>query len=358
MANAGVCTKEGCQATAGGACLEGFTALVECPNYSLEESHAIDNSKESAGQLPENGTAADEQVDRTEKKAHISLHSGNALTGPEARPLAASSPTTVIVFAGMVSSGKTTVLAEIYERFRSGSFVNHLFAGSRTILGFERICHYARAASEGSTEKTARTIRDLENNLLHFDLVEKGTRIRKRLLITDLSGEHFDDATYMSDRLRDLPYVSRANHFILFVDSAKLALADERQVLANQVLVLLRGCIEEKLLSESCRLTVAFSRHDLASSGDDLAGTKDFQDNMRNRIEKRVSGFLDEPPRFLELAARPKNIDSPEYGLEELMSIMTDLPKHGLSTRLALSRDSNMPIRQIDSLAFKELINE
>src|SRR4051812_32115915 len=56
-----------------------------------------------------------------------------ALDNPEANELASQRRPTVLVLAGGVESGKTSIYAAIYERLNRGPFAGRLFAGSLTI---------------------------------------------------------------------------------------------------------------------------------------------------------------------------------------------------------------------------------
>lgn len=355
MARLGSCSAEGCLIVEGGSCLEGFSDLGECPNFTVQDQQVAPEGGVDIAEPTETVEPQLEPSDDKARKAHVYLHTGNALTSSEARRLTAELSTTVVVLAGMVSSGKTTVLAELYEKYRRGKFAKHIFAGSQTILGFERICHYARAASGGDVEKTVRTVGDLENNLLHLDLVSTSTRDRKRLLVSDLSGEHFEGATESTDRLRKIPYLARANNLVLFVDCVKLASSEHRHVLVHQILVLLRGCREEKVLRPDCRITVVFSRHDLVNGIDDPSTFAGHQTELRKQIEARVAGFFDHSPDFLDLAARPEDINSKEYGLEKLLTAILRPPDRTLASLPSKHHLRRIPTRQIDSIAYRDL---
>src|SRR4051812_6581560 len=61
----------------------------------------------------------------------------HALTDRQASGLSARERATVIVLAGAVASGKTTLITALYERFGHGPIAGHRFAGSLTLPGFE-----------------------------------------------------------------------------------------------------------------------------------------------------------------------------------------------------------------------------
>ena len=312
MTETSKCGVEGCQADTGGSCIEGFDDLTECPHFSPVEVDG-DEVPDKASEGP-NIELASAVVEA--EVSPVQVYSGSALAVDEAHELTGEYSSSVVILMGMVRSGKTTVLAEVYERFRKGPFAGYYFAGSRTMLGFERIAHFSRAASLGEVEDTERTIRGTDNNLLHLDLVAQESAIRRRILVTDLSGEVFEQATLSSENLRQIPYLRRANHVIMFADAEKLSNVSERQSVVNNLLVLLRCAIEEGRIVPSCQVTIVISRHDLLSPGMD----ESFLDYMRNALRQRTSEYFEEPVHFLDLAARPTEGPDHAYGLEELLN--------------------------------------
>ena len=312
MAGRDNCSAEGCQVPSGGACIEGFDELTQCPNYSTVAL--------SSGEIGEVGVSpiTEESGDLQEgtKQPPIQLFTGNALAVNEAHGLTGERISTVVVLMGLVKSGKTTLLAELYERFCKGAFAGYLFSGSRTIMGFEQICYLSRAVSEGRAEDTDRTKRGIARTLLHLDLVEEASQCHKRLLISDLSGELFEEATLSSDNLQAIPYLRRADYVVVFADAEKLGKISERHLLLNQLLVLLRCCIEEEIIRPSSRLALVVSRHDLLPSDMDLS----FFNSLRQRVTQRTADYFNEPVQFFDLAARPKSGPEDGYGIAELLA--------------------------------------
>ena len=114
-------------------------------------------------------------VDSTDgTKTFVELPSGDALSADEANQTTRLSVARVIVPVGLAGVGKTTLLSEIYEKFREGPFAGHLFAWSRTLHGFEQRAHNARIASRRSVPTTPRTpVGDL-GAFLHLRLTPEG----------------------------------------------------------------------------------------------------------------------------------------------------------------------------------------
>ncbi|MCG7873095.1 MAG: hypothetical protein JAZ11_13430 [Candidatus Thiodiazotropha lotti] len=354
MATVGRCSVDGCHVGDGGSCIEGFQDLADCPNFVIGESDDIREPADTDEVSDSTGESEQAIIENDEGIPPVILASGNALTSSEAHHLTRERSTCIVMLVGMVKSGKTTVLAELYEQFRRGQFAGHLFAGSKTIVGFEKICHLARAASQGKTEDTSRTIRESDNNLLHLDLIDQNDGSNKRLLATDLSGELFENATLASDNLLAIPYLRRVNHLVLFADAEKLCDLSERQKLLNKLLVLLRCCTEEAVLQRTCRLTVVVSRHDLLPGDMDT----EFLSMMEKRIRSRVARYLNEEPRFLSLAARPMNAGKQPYGLAELLSYWLEIAPPPQASLPNFVHAATTAHREIDKLSMKVAINE
>src|SRR5581483_8028165 len=73
------------------------------------------------------------------------------LSAEGASDFLAMRPANVVLLAGDSNSGKTTLFAAIYERLLDGPFGEFLFAGSRTLHGFESRC-FENRGGYGHTE--------------------------------------------------------------------------------------------------------------------------------------------------------------------------------------------------------------
>src|SRR5436309_12137608 len=75
------------------------------------------------------------------------LRSGAALDADGVAAIGSARSFHLIVLAGEPGSGKTTLIASIYEQFLSGPLDEFTFAGSQTLVGFELRCHESRVDS-------------------------------------------------------------------------------------------------------------------------------------------------------------------------------------------------------------------
>jgi hypothetical protein len=154
---------------------------------------------------------------------NFDLPHGRDLNPAEAFCVSGRRPTKVIVLAGAVSSGKTTLVTSIYEKFQEGPFVNFSFAGSSTLPGFEERSHRGRMASEAEEPDTERTKLKTEQQFLHLAVRNNTTQAARDLLITDVSGEKFRLARDFAEECKKLVILKRADVFALLIDGGRLA---------------------------------------------------------------------------------------------------------------------------------------
>lgn len=219
------CRAEGCPVAEGGTdCLEGLE-LASCPNFVP---------------LPED----DEVVDPshgTEPPPDLAFFKGDALTDEELALLAMERRLQTVLIAGPFKSGKTSLIAELYNQFgeqpvRTGDWT---FAGSLTMRGFEKICHRARLVARGAGPSTERT--KVSEHRKHLHLAVRHTSGRRiDLAIGDISGELFDKFADTGDAgdLTDL--VKRAAVVAITLDGDKLVDGTSRHAAVEQAGTLAR----------------------------------------------------------------------------------------------------------------------
>ena len=223
----------------------------------------------------------------------VELRVGDALTRSEASQIMGSSRTQMLVIAGAVESGKTTLIASLFHLFQKGPFAGYCFAGSHTLVGFDMRCHMARIASDRSAAHMPRTNPKEDRIFLHLRVrAENMDRPVKDLLISDLSGEHYRDAKDSIEDCQKLGLISRADHFILLIDGEKLISLDKRQAAKAEATMLLRCCVNAKQLGTSSLVDVLFTKWDLIENSDDKPEHEQFasliQESLAGQFGSRV----------------------------------------------------------------------
>src|SRR4051794_25398831 len=118
----------------------------------------------------------------------VDLPKGKPLTVEQASEVLRDTGAPVVVLAGAVGSGKTTLVASLHDSFQRAPFADYLSAGSQTLIGFEERCFDSRASSDGESPTTVRTT--TEEGQLFYHLRLRATHLGqpiRHLLIADMS---------------------------------------------------------------------------------------------------------------------------------------------------------------------------
>jgi hypothetical protein len=325
--NAVPCTREGCNANETGVCLEGFDSPIVCP-YTGGEGASFETKSDDA----------------------VAVHSADALSEDEANAICRSGSTRVVLLAGPISSGKTTIITSLYESFLEAPYGNYLFAGSQTLVGFERRCHLARIASRGQLAQTSRTPSAQPNQFLHLCLARAGAQQATiHILLADISGEVFRQVRDSSEAQRRLPFIDRVDRLAIVLDGERLADPLQRQLPRNDARTLLRAFVESGRVHSSCRVNVVFAKWDklqLAATAD--TDTEAFlADTKRSLLDVSNGAALS----FFEVAARPEAPSPPfAYGLATLLREWVEVPDTRDKPILVLS-DARKAVRESDRYA-------
>jgi hypothetical protein len=253
-----------------------------------------------AAESPENAATAHAE----EAPAFIDLYAGTELSSEDAEAVTLRSPAHLVVFAGAAASGKTTVLASIYERLNQGQFAGFQFAGSRSLLGFEQICYLNRLASGGTRPDTPRTVPSDEAAYYHLALrrAEPGAQ-RRHVLLSAISGELFRLAKNSREDCERLTFLHRANTIVVLVDGARLAVSAQRTNAQSEASSILESFIDAKMIGSRCRVEFVFSKLDRVVEAGETA-----VDFLNTTEEKFAAKFRGRVPNlaFRRIAARPE----------------------------------------------------
>lgn len=257
----------------------------------------------------------------------IELFSGAALGATDAEVITLRSRTHLVVFAGAEGSGKTTVLASIYERLNQGPFAGFKFAGSRSLLGLEEICHLNRLASGGVQPDTQRTRLTEETKYYHLAL--RGAQpvaARRDVLLSAMSGELFRMAKDSQEDAERLTFLRRADTIVVLVDGERLANTAQRTSAQADAADILESLLDANMVSPSCQVEIVFSKLDRITAAGQPA--LDFLGKTKEKFEGKFRAHV---PRlsFRNIAARPAPSSVPESsegGLAEAFASWMTLP--------------------------------
>jgi hypothetical protein len=344
--NLGTCKEPACTVFENGECYEGMSAPSLCPNYI-----AFD---EGAEVVTEDLSDSDESLDVLAPRLleTIDLYGGDELDHDGSLRITRASLTRVIVLAGPNDSGKTTLLASLFEWFLSEPLANYLFCHCETLWAFDRRCHLSRTDSERNTEDTERTKSDSEQTMLHLRVRHEDLlRPPQDLLLSDIRGELFKKAIKTKAEAQRIQVLKRADHLALLVDGEKLASLAARNQVGTAARMMLRSFIEAKMIGPQTLVEVLFTKDDLIRVTEQQNETTKFlemlEKDIRHKYEGKLGGL-----RFYRIAARPK-VGVQSYGLPEVFRVWVEESVYqSVPTRTPLVVTSE---RDFDQFAARQL---
>lgn len=284
------------------------------PNLDLEPAEPDTISTGDAG--PEGPEPIETPPPPVDPDAGWTLLSGDqSLTEGEANRVAAHHGGVVILVAGCLDAGKTTMLVQLFDQFLRGPFAGLTFAGSETLDAFDARhfgCRYDSGNDKPDTDRTP----DTEMRFLHLRLTENGHR--RALLPTDLRGELFEDLVNGAKVADRIPIAATAAKTVLLVDGATFADLKSRETAETNALLLIGSLASEGGLRHGSPLLIVLSKADLLDHDKALF---DWAKACLGRLEDEAKrrGFTNVD--HLVLAARPETGGSPQ-GLEGLLKWM------------------------------------
>lgn len=249
----------------------------------------------------------------------IDLPTGKELDETGAQKLEVGRPVRLVVVAGPVGCGKTTLLTSLYELFQWGPVSGYSFAGSNTLPAFERRCYLSRTASERLEPDTERTPFG-EVRYLHLRVCPEDFSREIDFLFTDVSGETFERARDSTAECQQLTFLRQADHFLLLLDSEKLIVKERRWEVAHDSMTLLRSCLDSGMLAANCLVNVLWTKFDYfeaASGAEHARFLAQLEGEVKTEFGSRI-GHLS----FSRIAARPTQVDGLKFGhgLPELLN--------------------------------------
>lgn len=322
MASSIVCKQIGCSAVGGGTCLEGFTPAHLCP-------HATQTAPSALIKTPLHAATTSVRTKPPSKPkldfvSPTSLPLGEDLSVEQAAALRRAEGAVVVALAGDEKVGKTTLIASLFDRFLDGAWAGFQFAGSETLVGFEKRLHLARRSSGSRQQDTPRTSRTAPVHFLHLRLCRLNSAERQNLLVADLYGERFRDSADNQDTCRnELKHLKYADRVALCIDGDKLIDVRARQRAVSVVKGLLGNLLEVGHLDRSSVVDVLITKWDKVLSH---AKTDLHQAFIAEQVEASLQDEFGERLRCLtcfRVAARPDgNSDlDPCYQLDGVLSV-------------------------------------
>jgi hypothetical protein len=314
------CSNADCRFATDGKCVEGYP-LSECPHLSQFSVEDIQEAEEP-------------KVVR-EPVRLVSLSLGDALNRAQASSLQRRRLSRLVGIIGPNDSGKTSLLASIYDLLQEGPVANVGFAGSSTLVGFEKVCHDARAASRRDTPHMERTSAGADAVFFHLDLrLANGGLVA--LFIGDRSGEDYLAAADALSRADEFFELRRADVVTLLVNGEHLASSEyrhEAKAVSQQVVDAL---VEAGSFRLGCKLAIVLTKQDYVLESSHAERVKRDFDGIADSLSERHSHYFSDIERFI-VAASPKDITKLKRGdgVDRLLQfwLLPDAPPPSVYTK-------------------------
>lgn len=319
------CRQSDCPVAASGLCLEGFEAPAEdCPHFQWADSAASPDPE-----LIPTPDGDPERPTSTPSQSLVALPGGDALLAAETRAVTHAHAPTVVAIVGPPDSGKTTLIAGLWDGLAQGPVGDYAFAGSETQPGLERIAFPARTGSGNTRPKTNHTSRSRGVRYLHLAVRDRERRrATSHLLVSDIPGEFVKDAAESADGFASLGLLHYADHVLLLVNGGALADPARRQQAIARTRSFLGNGIDSGAIPLGARLDAAVTKWDLverAAPSDPLvmASVAKVERMLDDRLGGRPHAYS-----LRRIAARPvvsSALDS-RFGLADLLHEWVRIP--------------------------------
>lgn len=262
------------------------------------------------------------------RKGYLPLPSGRALSLQETYSVMASENTVFVILIGPSECGKTTIETTLYQLFQRSKVSGFLFAGSKTIQGYEERSFYTRVNSKQEVATTPRTSRGLQEIILHLRLFDENKNQKINYLFADLSGEEVQvHLANVNSLTQNMPFIRRANIYTFILDGERLVSKYQRNGVIEEASMMIRTIFDAGLYSKLIKVQLVISKYDIIEARND-DNTKQFIEKSLNELQILISKYINDIS-FHNVAAMP-NEGSLEvgFGLDSLLSSWEYIPSY------------------------------
>lgn len=280
-----------------------------------QEKESSPSETEGSETTLEQSESPTEVTDSEPLEAPVTVRTGQPLDASAAQAITRKGRSIVVLLAGPVASGKTTLIVSLYDAFQQDPYSDYDFRGSLTLPAFEERGFYARIISGLPKPDTERTRPGPGPQFLHLELRHRSDGSLADLLLSDLPGETFERLRDNSAEWAHLPFVQRADRFVIVLDGERLISNEERHTTVYSARQLLRSALESGAVAE-VNVDIIISKWDLvAVSGDEAIASADAASNEILTVVGQSS------ERIFRTAARsdhPSSVPS-RFGVDTLL---------------------------------------
>lgn len=308
-ASALVCGNAECNVDTTGVCMEGHSPAEGCPLIDDPDvNFELDDEPEAQldSYIPPISDA-------------LGVHLGEALSETDIRDFLRWRSAKRIAILGDLSSGKTTLMCALWDRYLRGPFADMSFVGSHSLVALEQLSHHSRELSGGVEPDTKRT--SIRDGVVYYHLAIAPTGNpdkRVDLMLSDRAGEVYHRVRDNSASAQDLTELNDVDRVVILLDGARVAHLETWANATHGVRQLLRGLLDGGALSTLSNVQIVTTKFDLVRASVNCEEVERrlemFTKSLLSMFSHRLGSLS-----FSHVAARPADMLSLPAGLEELL---------------------------------------
>lgn len=291
------------------------------------------------------------------KPTHVTFAAGTKLTMRDATALLRRRSCNVIAIVGPYDSGKTSLVASLYDLFQSGPIHSAEFVASRTFHALEMASHHSRIASGRAKPDSERTPVG-KAGFYHLDIVPTQQASVVTLLLGDRAGEEYRSAGNDVELAGEFPELARANVITLLVDGERLIDLETRHNVPTQIEGMLRAFVEAGVTSTTQYVALVLTKLDAVNGSDQANTVHTHFDNLLERLRTRYGRHFAAVESF-EVAAAPRIEGVPRgTGMADLLTFWLSTSLVPRTQPIDSSGDTELPTRAIGRISILLTANE
>lgn len=225
-------------------------------------------------------------------------------------------PCTMVLLIGEPSCGKSTLYAAIFDSFHKGAIGEYMFAGTRTPLAFEELCHLAREKSKGKKSDTERT---KSYEFVYYHLAARKSdlsEVKKHLLFADVNGEKYQAAKLKDEEIIKLGILKKADHLFFIADGSLLCDNKQKHIVKKDIWNMLSRCLQNGMISKTQNVNLIVTKWDAVHEKNKARDITDFF------IDETLKKFPSVITSTLKIASRSLNEHvPPRTGIDDFLKI-------------------------------------
>ena len=279
-----------------------------------EENKQLAQAEEEEEEALDPGEEFETPVETT----GLQLRPNRGVAESEISDLRGQVRTKTIILVGEQKAGKTTLLATVFGLFCDGPVGRFTFAGSRTLLAFAERRHLALQKSQRKRPSAPRTSRADPVLFFHLNVVDEAGE-SFNILISDRSGEAFDDARKNTQLLSKLVELPMADIVCFLLDAGKLTNIETRAGYKRKFRETIRALVDNTAIPAEAQIEILITKLDkLQRKGVDAKALEElarYEADLKAEFAPKTQSF-----EIHQVCALPRaNLATGVVGLAEMI---------------------------------------